>query len=563
MSTESIHDSLRILKILLISALVLIAALIAVILINPGLAKDLASKFYKPSAIASVEPETMSKYLIKGAAENSTILVKFKDNISESSITKLQQTTKTKTKKTISGIKTKVLTVPTNVSTGQTIEKFKAMKEVEYAEPNHLSNALMTPNDPLYSTQWSLPKISAPTAWDSAKGNYGPIAVVDTGILSAHPDLSGEVISGFNFVNDTANANDDNGHGTHVSGIIGALTNNGAGVASIGYKTTLIPVKVLGSTGSGTYADVASGIIFAADKGAKVINLSLGGPSSSITLQNAVNYANNKGVYVVAAAGNSASSTPLYPAACDGVFAVSATDSLDKLATFSSFGKNVFVGAPGVGINSTYLANSYRSMSGTSMSTPQVSGLIELALGYASQDNKSISKTQLIDYIKSSSDKVGSFPYDANGWNQYFGYGRVNAAKLIAALGIKTPTPTPPITKTAMLTATSTATLSPTPSPAPSQNPPKSSKFNVVINGNVDSISADKTTVRVKINSISRSISLKTNTIIDLSITKNTSIKRNGKKIDVSGLKIGDKLNVKALYDSNILSATSIIAQGK
>lgn len=561
MSSRSVNASLRILKILLIGALVLIAALLAVILINPQWAKDVAGRFYKPSAIASKEPDTASKYIIKGAADRSTILVKFKDGISESSINKIHQTTKTKTKKKIDKINTRVVTIPTSLTTGQTIDKFKSFKEVEYVEPNYLASFLVTPNDSLYSTQWSLPKMSAPTAWDSAKGNYGPIAVVDTGILSTHPDLSGEVLSGFNFVNDTTNANDDNGHGTHVSGIIGAITNNATGVASIGYKASLIPVKVLGSTGSGSYSDVASGIIFAADKGAKVINLSLGGASSSITLQNAVDYANNKGAYIIAAAGNSASSTPLYPAACKGVYAISATDSLDKLATFSSFGSNVFVGAPGVSINSTHLANSYRTMSGTSMSTPQVSGLIELALGYAAQNNVSLTKTQLIDYIKASSEKVGSFPYDASGWNQYFGYGRINAAKLIALLNIKTPTPTPSATKTAAISQT--VTPSPTPSAAPSQNPPKSDKFNVVVNGTIDYITADKTMLRLKVISINQKIKLSVGTIIDLATSKNTTVKRNGKKVTLSDLKISDKLNVRALYENNVLTALTITAQGK
>lgn len=542
-------------------ALILIVGLVLVVIAKPDFARSVLNKIIEPSALASKEPETESKYLIKGASQDSTILVKFKGNVSEASITKIHQATKTKTKKIISGIKTRIVTIPTNQSTGQMIDKFKAMPEVEYVEPNFIASAFLTPNDSYYSTQWGLPKMSASAAWDSAKGSFGPIAVVDTGILTSHPDLSGEILSGFNFVNDTTNANDDNGHGTHVSGIIGALTNNGIGVSSIGYKSTLIPVKVLDSTGSGTYGDVASGIIFAADKGAKVINMSLGGASSSTTLQNAVNYANNKGVYIVAAEGNSASSTPLYPAACTGVLAVSATDSLDKLATFSSYGKNVFVGAPGVSINSTYLANSYRYLSGTSMSTPQFSGLLELALGYASSTGKTIAKTDMLNLVKSSSDKVGAFPYDESGWNQYFGYGRINAAKLITAISGKVPTPTPTTTRSAILSKT--AIPSPTPSPALSQTPPTSDKFDVVIGGTIDYITADKITIKVKINNISQSIKLKTSTIIDLIVTKSTQIKRNGKTITVYGLKIGDKLNVKAQYGDNALSAVTITAQGK
>ncbi len=341
------------------------------------------------------------------------------------------------------------------------------------------------------------------------------------------------------------------------------MTNNGAGVASVGYKSSLIPVKVLNSSGSGTYSDVASGIIFAADKGAKVINLSLGGTSSSITLQNAVDYANNKGAYIVAAAGNSASSTPLYPANCTGVLAVSATDSNDNLATFSSYGKNVFVGAPGVGINSTYLSNTYKSLSGTSMATPQVSGLLELALGYASTTGQTISKTTMQNYLKSTSDKVGSFAYDSTGWNQYFGYGRINAAKLIAALGKVVPSPVPSASVSSTVSPVKSATSSPVPAPGPSQGAPVSDKFDVVIGGIIDYITADKTVIRLKVNTISQSIKLKTNTIVDLNVTKSTVIKRNGKTVPISSLKISDKLNVKAQYKDNILTALTITAQGK
>jgi len=552
---------LKVVKGVIIGFVVLLVAILITILIKPNFAKSLAEKIFSGTASASKEPEVLSRYPVKGASVDNTILVKFKSSTNNTQISQILTKTKTKQKKEIDGIKTRVITIPTNASVGQTISKFKAMKEVEYAEPNYIATALLTPNDPQYSTQWGLTKMQTSSAWDLAKGNFGPIAVVDTGVLSTHPDLSGEVSNGYNFVSNNTNATDDHGHGTHVSGIIGAITNNSTGVASIGYKSSIIPVKVLNSAGSGTYDAVASGITYAADRGAKVINLSLGGASPSVTLQNAVNYANNKGVYVVAAAGNSASSAPLYPAACTGAIAISATDSADNLATFSSYGKNVFSGAPGVSINSTYLSNSYRYMSGTSMATPQFSGLLELALGYASSTNQTVGKADMLNYIKSTSDKVGSFPYDANGWNQYFGYGRINASKLITLLSNKVPQPSPTPSKTASVTATPSP--SPTATATATQVVPTPEKFNVVIGGTIDNINSNKTVIQVRLTNISQNLKLSPKNIVDLVVNKSTQIKRGNKKLSVSDLKVNDKLNVKALYSGNVLTALSITVQGK
>jgi thermitase len=401
---------------------------------------------------------------VKALAQDSTLLVKFKSNVKPDEINSLHQKNGGAVKTTVDSTGVQVVSPTDSRQTSELITQYKASGQVEYAEPNYIAKALLVPNDPYYGSQWNLQKVDGATAWDSARGDGATVAVIDTGVWASHPDLSGEVLTGYDFVSSDNDATDDHGHGTHVAGTIAAVTNNGVGVASIGYHGSILPIKVLNSEGYGTYADVASGIIYAADNGASIINMSLGGSSSSITLQNAVNYAIGRGVMIVAAAGNDGSDAPLYPAACDGVLAISATDSSDNLASFSNYGSNIFVGAPGVGILSTYLNNSYVSMSGTSMATPHVAGLLELAESYAAAASLTLTDAQLVADIKASSDKVGSYGYDANGWNQYFGYGRINAYKLIQVMNGLTPstTPTPPVVAPA---------AAPAPAPAAAPTP--------------------------------------------------------------------------------------------
>ena len=323
---------------------------------------------------------------------------------------------------------------------------------VVYAEPNYVAQAtLSAPNDPSFGAQWALAKIDAVNGWTAYPGAYtstggAPLAVADTGVQSSHPDLSGRVqtSSGANCLTGACVANaaaDDNGHGTHVAGIAGAATNNGVGVAGVAYSSPIIPVKVLDSSGSGPYASVASGIVWAAQKGAKAINLSLGGTGYSQTLCDAVSTATTTyGALVVAAAGNDGSSAPSYPAACPGAIGVAATDSNDGTPSWSNFGSpNVFVSAPGVSIYSTYPTGTYATLSGTSMATPFVTGLAALLAGQSPSRTPANLKT----ILATTSDKVGggsygSDPYGTCGgctWNASYGYGRINAARALSTGG--------------------------------------------------------------------------------------------------------------------------------
>ncbi|WP_394821194.1 S8 family peptidase [Pendulispora albinea] len=276
------------------------------------------------------------------------------------------------------------------------IERLARDPRVEHVEPMAVYRASFVPNDPLYaSKQWHLQRVGAERAWDYACGEGVTVAVIDTGVacydkgpFSRGSDLTGTRCGGgYNFVNDTPEAYDDQGHGTHVAGTIAQTTNNEKGVAGLAYCARLMPVKVLNRHGWGTLADVAEGIRYAADNGAQVINMSLGGPAPAGILKDAVNHALSKGVVVVAAAGNSGKSVG-YPAAYPGVIAVSATDQDDKIAWFSSRGPQVAIGAPGVSVTQQTICEGGRNkceifgtFNGTSMASPHVAGSAAMLVG--------------------------------------------------------------------------------------------------------------------------------------------------------------------------------------
>ncbi|MBU2592526.1 S8 family peptidase [Patescibacteria group bacterium] len=327
---------------------------------------------------------------------------------------------------------------------------------VDYVEPDYEAYALETPNDPEFSNQWGLEKINAVGAWDITHGAENvDIAIIDTGIDGSHPDLSEKIISSvdcrLNSSCPPTAAIDIHGHGSHVAGIASAVTNNGIGVAGTSWKGRLMNIKVLDDSGSGYYSWVADGIYWAADNGAEVINLSLGGKYSSRTLRNAVSYASRKGVVVVAAAGNQGSNQYSYPAYYSESIAVAATDQDDQKASFSNYGLWVDVAAPGVSILSTANGN-YQYASGTSMSTPFVSGLAALLFG----QNPGWTNSQVRNRIETTSDAI-------SGTGFYWDYGRINACNAVGCGALTTPTPT--------IVPTSTPTSTPTPSPTTTPTP--------------------------------------------------------------------------------------------
>jgi thermitase len=302
----------------------------------------------------------------------------------------------------IAGIDVHVVRVPAGSEQGRAAGYLRN-PNVLYAEANGVYSVVGTfippPNDSLYNTQWQYNNtgqsggtldadIDAPEAWAVTTGSSTiNIAILDTGIDQSHPDLKAKIAGSKNF-SSSKSADDKYGHGTHVAGSAAAITNNATGVAGTCPDCRLLNVKVLGDNGSGSWSSIASGIVWAADNGAKVINMSLGGTTGSTALSNAVNYAWGKGVVVVAAAGNSSTSQLFYPAAYTNVIAVAATDRKDAMATFSNYGSTwVDVAAPGVDILSTApdhsnsiwrKAASYGTISGTSMASPHVAGIAGL-----------------------------------------------------------------------------------------------------------------------------------------------------------------------------------------
>ena len=283
----------------------------------------------------------------------------------------------------------------------------------------------IVPNDPNFTLQYGLNLIRAPQGWDFSTGSSAvTVAVLDTGVDLGHADLASKIVPGFDFVNNDAVAQDDNGHGTHVAGIAAAASNNGLGVSGVSWGARIMPVKVLNATGNGTFADVAAGIIWASDHGAQVLNLSLGGPSPSVTLQNAVNYAYSKGVLMVASSGNSGSSGVYYPAAYAHVIAVADVDNLKNRAGTSTYGPEIDLAAPGELIYSTALGGGYEYRSGTSMAAPFVSGLAAVLAGYVSLDG--------VEQILEAS----AFDLGSAGWDIYYGSGLIQAD---AALRIAQP----------------------------------------------------------------------------------------------------------------------------
>ena len=273
-------------------------------------------------------------------------------------------------------------------------------------------------------------------AWNYTMGSKDiKIAILDGGILASHPEFAGRILPGYDFVNNDSAPNDDYGHGTHVAGIAAAGANNGIGMVGVCPLCSIIPVKVLNESNQGTWATVTAGIVFAVDAGANVINLSLGGPSSSQTVEDAVRYAAAHNVLVVAAVGNSRSNAPFYPAALDDVVGVAATRNDDTRWSLSNFGYFVELSAPGYAVYSTYndLNNSYSGynyMSGTSMASPHVAGLAGLLFS----QNPALTIAQVRWLMTSTAVDLGD-----PGRDDYFGYGRIDAFAALQAGALLVP----------------------------------------------------------------------------------------------------------------------------
>ena len=259
----------------------------------------------------------------------------------------------------------------------------KPVKPAKRKTPLPASAADPTPNDPLWRDSWSLAKVRAPAAWRVTRGTAEVVvAVLDTGIDRNHPDLQGSFVSGWDAVNEDAEPDDDHGHGTLVAGVIAARSNNGLGGVGACAECSLMPVKVIGSNGSGSAADIAEGIIWAADHGAHVLNMSFALSGGDDGVAAAIAYAQGRGILVVAAAGNAGTADATFPAAYPGVVGVAATDPSDARYDWSSYGAGC--GSPRRAAASRLeQAAAMRDFCGTSSATALVSGLAGLMRSFA------------------------------------------------------------------------------------------------------------------------------------------------------------------------------------
>jgi serine protease len=340
---------------------------------------------------------------------------------------------------------------------------------VEYAEPSFMASAFLAPNDALYRHQWHLQSPGAGTgsinvqaAWQVTNGSGVKVAVLDTGVAYenrsdatgtyfAAPDFAGtHFVPGYDFINNDPFANDDNSHGTHVAGTIAQSTHNSIGTAGVAYGASIMPVKVLGRDGSGSHATIAQGIRWAADQGAHIINLSLGSSSGSTVLRDALAYAYNKGVTIVAAAGNNGTGSVSFPAAYDDfVIAVGATRFDETRAPYSNFGSSIDLAAPGGdvtvdqngdGIVDGVLQNTfnpstrntrdfgYYLFQGTSMAAPHVSGVAALVVSQLLEHRGSAPPDIVRSILQTTARDIG-----AAGVDTFFGHGIVDATAAVAA----------------------------------------------------------------------------------------------------------------------------------
>lgn len=306
-------------------------------------------------------------------------------------------------------------------------------------EPNGTYQLLFTPNDPQFGSQWGLGGgdggIFASLAWDvsTRRGTGITVAVLDSGVDFQHPDLANQLLTtGWDFVNDDSNADDDNGHGTQVAGIIAARTNNLVGIAGIAYLAKIMPVKVCNAAEACELYHIAGGIIHAVDRGARIINLSLGSTAPSSTMEAAIHYALSRNVVVIAAAGNTGTTgnDPIYPAFYPGVISIGMHDSLGDIDPMSTNNNQVDFSAPGVGIRSTVpveldtdgTADGYTTDTGTSFAAPHVSGIAALLMSASVATTPATVMDALMCGAEDETDPPG-----APGYDNYYGHGRVKA----------------------------------------------------------------------------------------------------------------------------------------
>ncbi|MBI2609939.1 S8 family serine peptidase [Candidatus Giovannonibacteria bacterium] len=358
------------------------------------------------------------------------ILVKFKEGVSDAEQGRLLKSWGLAKKSEVKQIKVKILNVPEGAEE-VLVQALLHNPKVEYAELDGILKPELVPNDPYYSSEWHLSKIGSESAWDVTQGQASVvIAILDSGVDGGHPDLLSKLVAGYNFYSNNTDTFDVYGHGTKVAGVAAAVSNNGLGVASPAWINKIMPIRVSDASGYAYYSTISSGITWAADNGAKVMNVSFGGVAGSYSITNAANYAKSKGALVVAAAGNCScfDGTPENTS----MISVSATDWSDASAYWSSVGNYVDVSAPGTAIYTTTAGGGYEAPYGTSFSSPLTAGVIALMFSA----NADLTPADAEAILESTALDLGSSGYDSS-----FGWGRINAAAAVASAANNAPPP--------------------------------------------------------------------------------------------------------------------------
>lgn len=364
------------------------------------------------------------------------LLVRFRSHVDSNWAKSILTSRRVRSARQLPGTGLQVVETPLGVSEAQFAAELARRPEVAFVEPDAVLLPSAIPDDPNFPAQWHLPQIGAPAAWDVSTGREGvTIAILDTGVDPSHPELAPKLVPGWNVWDNSANTSDFYGHGTRVAGAAGAIGNNALGIASPAWNCRLMPVRVTPNEGYATYSSIAAGLIWAADHGARIANVSFQA-SGSQTVADAAGYFQSRGGVVVIAAGNTGGTDP----SPDNPYAltVGASTSLDGLAGFSTTGPGIDVAAPGVSINTTTMNGGYATANGTSFAAPVVAGVAALVLS----TNPELNSSQVQWILKESADDLG-----AAGWDPEFGAGRVNASQAVelAAVTEAAPDTTAPV----------------------------------------------------------------------------------------------------------------------
>jgi thermitase len=329
-----------------------------------------------------------------------------------------------------------IVDLPANASEVDVVNQLKNDPNIKFAELDKRVEIGSTTNDPYLGSEWHISKIGADTAWDKSQGSGVTIAILDSGVDGTHPDLAPHMVPGYNIYDNNTNTADVCGHGTKVAGAAAAAANNATGVAGVAGQAKIMPVRIAYVDPTyGCYAylsTIASGITWAADHGARVVNVSYASLPSSSSVISAGNYLKSKGGLLFVSAGNYNRDEGFTPTT--SMIAVSATDSTDARASFSSYGNFVSLSAPGAGIYSTVQGGGYGAVSGTSFSSPVAAGVAALMMAA----NPSLDGSKIESLLYSTAVDLGTA-----GRDPYFGYGRVNAAAAVAAAAGSATAPAP------------------------------------------------------------------------------------------------------------------------